>query len=155
MNAEETVAPDREQSNLVLRKLEDLLKNNQVTPKLEQETGMSREQMEQFVRKFKGAPKAEPGKGREIQIKPGESPKYSPNRTLPGLNAGSRVTSKTVRDRDGVVEDQIRDNVEGARFQVPPELRPGYEAYMSSLSRSKVLNPTRSAPAAKSGSGGN
>src|SRR5215213_8118926 len=83
LNSGETVAPDVPQSELVLQKLEDLLRKNQVTPELEQATGMSREQMEQFVTKFKKAPKAAPGPGREIQAKPGQDRTFRPDRPLP------------------------------------------------------------------------
>jgi hypothetical protein len=135
------------QTDLVLRKLEELLRNNQVTPQLEKETGMSREQMEQFVTKFKGAPKAPAGQGREIKVSPGKE-QTIPNRSLPDLNPGTRVGSRTTRDRGGVVQDQIRDNVEGGRIAVPAELRSGYEAYKSSVSRSRPSRP------ANPGSGG-
>lgn len=153
MNADDSVAPNKEQTMLVVRKLEELLRNNEVPPKLEEELGMSREQMEHFVQKFKEAPKNDPGPGREIQIKPGESRKFDPNRRLPEVGPTGRVSAQTIRDRGSIVHDQIRDNVQGVRFQIPAELRPGFEAYKSSLSRSKTLNPPR--PAAAPGAGGN
>ncbi|MHC5542529.1 hypothetical protein ACYOEI_30255 [Singulisphaera rosea] len=142
-NPGDTVAPDVPQSNLVLRKLEEMLKNNEVTPQIEQDTGMSREQMEQFVKRFKKAPQAEPGPGREIKIKPGEERKFDPNRKLPELGPNAPVSSRTIRGEGNAAGDDLRGNIEGTRLQVPPELKAGLEAYKSSLSRSKVLNPSR------------
>jgi len=136
-NAAETVAPDMPQTDLVLNKLEDLLKRNQVTPELEQATGMSRDEMEQFVKKLKNVPKGPAGPGREIKVKPGAEQKFDPNRTLPELNPNARLGTRTDRTRGSVAQDQIRDNVQGARFEVPSELRSGFEAFKSSLSRSK------------------
>jgi hypothetical protein len=151
LNSADTVAPEGNmpQSDLVLRRLEELLKNNQVTPELEKESGMSREQMEQFVTKFKKAPKAAPGPGRQIQVKPGKDRVFNPNRKLPDLGPNAHVGNRTGRGRGATVQDQIRDNTEGGRFEIPPELRSGFEAYKSSLSRSK----SAARPAA-SGSGG-
>ncbi|WP_020466405.1 hypothetical protein [Singulisphaera acidiphila] len=146
-NAAETVAPDVPQTDLVLNKLEDLLKRNQVTPELEQATGMSRDEMEQFVKKFKKPDKAAPaGPGREIQVKPGVDRTLDPNRTLSDLNPNARLGNRTERARGSVAQDDIRDNIQGARFEVPRELRPGFEAFKSSLSRSKTHRPTASGP---------
>jgi len=145
-NAAETVAPDMPQTDLVLNKLEDLLKRNQVTPEIEKATGMTREEMEQFVTKFKKAPKAPPGPGREIKVKPGADQKFDPNRTLPDINPNARLGTRTDRTRGSVAQDQIRDNVQGARFEVPSELRPGFEAFKSSLSRSKSRKPAAAGP---------
>ncbi|MBV8608736.1 MAG: hypothetical protein JO034_14900 [Singulisphaera sp.] len=147
VNSEETIAPDIPQSDLVLRKLEDLLRSDQVTPKLEQETGMSREQMEQFVQKFKKAPKATPGPGREIKAKPEPVRTFDPNRKLPDLNPNAKIGSRTIRDRNSFVQDQEHNNLQGPLFEAPSELRSKFDAYRSSLSRSKVATPTRSAPA--------
>jgi hypothetical protein len=130
----------------VLRKLDDLLRNNQVTPELEQATGMSREEMEQFVTKFKKPPKSQPGAGQEIPVKPGQAPKFDPNRALPDLNPGASVSSRNVRDRGSVARDDFRDNLEGTRFLAPREILPWVEAYRNTLSRSKVVSPPRAAP---------
>ncbi|WP_406693396.1 hypothetical protein V5E97_20435 [Singulisphaera sp. Ch08] len=145
-NSAETVAPDVPQTDLVLNKLEELLKRNQVTPELEQATGMSREEMEQFVTKMKKLDKAPAGPGREIQVKPGVDRTFDPNRTLPELNPNARLGNRTDRAKGSVAQDDLRDNVQGARFEVPRELRSGFEAYKSSLSRSKSRRPVTSGP---------
>jgi len=66
---------------------------------------------------------------------------------LPELNPSARV-GKTSRDRNSVAQDEIRDNVEGGRFEVPLELRSGYEAFRNSISGAKTSRP------AAPGSGG-
>lgn len=151
LNADDTVAPNKEQTNLVLRNLEQALKDQQKASQLEKETGMSREQMEQFVQKFKKAPKREAAPGREIKVKPTEARKLNPNRTLPDLNPSVRPSTTQIRNRGSFSQDNVRDNVEGTRFVVPMEIKTGFDAYRSSLSRSKTLNPSKTAP----GSGGN
>lgn len=147
----ETVAPDMPQTDLVLNKLEDLLKKNQVTPELEQATGMTRDEMEQFVTKMKKLPQGTPGPGREIQVKPGEEQKFDPNRTLPDITSNARMGSRTDRGRGSVAQDQIRDNMQGTRFEVPSELKGGFEAFKSSLSRprSRKTAVPPSAPGAR------
>ena len=152
MNAEETVAPDVPQSELVLRKLEDLIKNNQVTPELEKATGMSREEMEQFVEKYRKTPKGPAGEGREIKVNPDDQKGATAQPKLSELKTTAPVRAQTVRERGASVDDQVRDNVEGTRFVVPPEIRSRYEAYKSSVLRSPAIQPARPAPA--SGSGG-
>ena len=104
-NSDETVAPDVPQTDLVLNKLEDLLKRNQVTPELEQATGMSRDEMEQFVKKMKKLDKAPAGPGREIKVKPGVDRTFDPNRTLPDLNPNARLGNRTERARGSVAQD--------------------------------------------------
>jgi len=151
-NAGETVAPDVPQTELVLRKLEDLIKNNQVTPELEKETGMSRDEMDQFVKKFRKKPMAPAREGREIKVKPEEQKATPPKPNLSELTKGARVSSRTIRERGSMPEDQIRDNVEGGRSSVPPEIRSRYEAYKSSLSRLPALKSAQ--PASATGSGG-
>jgi len=156
LNADETVAPKNvPQSEFSLRKVQELLQDKDAASKLEQETGMTREEMEQFTRKFlkDQAPKAGDRPGQEIQAKPGENRAAAPNPTLPGFDPRTNVSSKILRDRGAVVGDQVRDNAEDIRFIAPPEIRSGFEAYKSTLSRSRTLNPTRTAPAGNAGPG--
>jgi len=135
----------------VLRKLEDLVKNNQVTPELEKATGMSREEMEQFVQKYPKTPKGPAGQGREIKVNPDDQKGATPRPKLSELKTSAPVRTQTVRERGAAVDDPFRDNVEGTRFVVPPEIRARYEAYKSSLSRSPAIQPVRPAPASGSG----
>jgi len=150
LNADETVAPQNiPASDLSLRKVQELLQDKDIASKLERETGMSRDQMEQFVEKYqKKAIPAPDRQGQEIKVKPGESRAATPSPTLEGLDPRTRISTQTLRDRGSVVQDQVRGNAEDLRLVVPPELRAGFEAYKSTLSRSKTQNPTRTAPAA-------
>jgi hypothetical protein len=114
----------------------------------------SKEELNQFVEKFTKAPKAEPGAGREIEVKPGKAQAIDPSRKLPDLNPNATVSTKTMRDRGAVVQDTVRGNNEGVRFVPPPELKEGFDAYRSSLSRSRAVNPTRRPEGPGGGSGG-
>jgi hypothetical protein len=155
LNADETVAPQNiPPSDLAIRKVQDLLKDKDAASKLEQETGMSRDEMEQFVQKYQTkAPKAPDRQGQEIQVKPGQSKAAAPDPTLEGLDPRSSFSTKSLRERGSVVQDNVRGNAEDVRLAVPPEIRSGFEAYKSTLSRSRTLNPTRTAPAAPSDGG--
>ena len=137
--------------------MKDLLKNDQVTPDMLKDLGMnSKEELNQFVKKFEKAPKSEPGAGREIDVKPGKERAVDPNRKLPDLNLGARTDTTTIRNRGGYVQDTLRGNNEGVRFDPPPELRAGFNAYRKSLSRTKAATPPPrpAAPGTASGAGG-
>ena len=153
--AAESVAPDTQpQSDLVLRKVQDMLDKGQITPEMEQSLGMSKEELNQFVKKFEKAPKADPGQGRDIEVKPGRGgPQLDPNRTLPDLNPSATVGTKQMRERGTMVQDTVRGNNEGMRIDIPRELRAGFDAYRGTLSKSKTLNPVRRPNAADSNPG--
>jgi len=151
LNSDETVAPQNiPPSDLTLRKVQELLKDKDAASKLEQETGMSRDEMEQFVQKGlqKKPPKSADRQGQDIQAKPGQGKSAGPNPTLEGLDPRSSFSTKSLRERGSVVQDRERGNAEDVRLVVPPEIRSGYEAYLNSLSRSRTLNPSRTTPAA-------
>ena len=54
------------------------------------------------------------------------------------LNPTAEANSQTVRDRGGVIQDNVRGNKEGVRFVPPPELRAGFEGYKNSLARPRA-----------------
>ena len=156
-NGADNVAPkNQEKTGLTLRQVRDLLKNDQVTPELLNDLGMSKEELNQFVSKFEKAPKGEPGAGRDIEAKPGKPQTVDPNRTLPDLNPATRIDSATVRDRGAIVDDNLRGNMEGARFVPPPEIRSRFEVYKKSLARPRGTSNRRAAeaPGRDAGSGG-
>jgi hypothetical protein len=134
------VAPDVAQAALVLRTLDDLLQRNQVGPELERDSGMSREEMEQFVTRFKRPPRAAPRPGRAVEIKPGDERAFNDEPASPTLDLGT-VGNLVTRSTANVVNDQQHDNVEGSRFVVPSRLRSGFEAYKSSFSHSLPTRP--------------
>ena len=151
LNAEETVAPDVPQSELVLRKLEDLIKNNQVTPELEKETGMSREEMEQFVEKYRKTPKGPAGEGREIKVDPEDQKGATPQPKLSELKTSARVRSRRSASVARRSTTRFATMSKGPGSSCLPRSARKYEAYKSSLSRSPALQPARPAPATGSG----
>jgi hypothetical protein len=138
----ETVAPDVVVAQVVpvLRKLEDLLRSNQVGPALERESGISREQMEQFVTRFKRLRNAAPGPGRTVEVEPGHERAFHDEPTSIALD-WETLGNLATRLHANVVDDQQRDIVEATRFVVPSGLRSGFEAYKSSLSHSIPTRP--------------
>jgi hypothetical protein len=91
--------------------------------------------------------------GEDIQVKPGEHRPAGPSANLPGINPQTRFSTQSLRDRGAVVTDQVRDNLESTRLAAPPEFRARVEAYKSTLSRSRVLNPVATPPAGGTGPG--
>ena len=100
---------------------------------------MSREQMEQFVKRFKPL-KAAPGQGRDVEVEPGYERAFNDEPTSTALDLGT-VGDLATRSPANVVDDQQRDNVEGSRFVVPSELRSGFEAYKRSIAHSIPTRP--------------
>jgi hypothetical protein len=150
-NLDDTAAPDQPQSDLVLKKLRDILDKNEETRDLEEATGMSRSEMEQFVRKFEKKRAETVGKGREIEIKRGEdSAGAKPSQGLTGINPKSSFSTRTSRDAGFTPKDSVRGNVEGVRYQIPPELRRQFQGYVNQLSRSKGSAARTAQPGAKS-----
>ena len=144
-NGEETIAPQNiPPSDLTLRQVKDLLQDKDAASKLEQATGMSREEMEQFVQKFQKdkAPRNAPRSGQEVDVKPGATTPVGPAADLPGVTPGTKLSTRNQRKRGSIVQDEIQGNLQGTRFVPPAELLPGFEAYSKTLSRSRTLNPT-------------
>ncbi len=143
---------DQSPADLTLRRYRDLLEKDKVTPEMLDHLGMSKEELNQFVKKFESAPKRDPGAAREIDVKPTNTPGLDPNLNLPAINPGTSVSTSTMRDRGGISRDAARDNVEALRYLPPNELKAGFDAYRNSLQRSKTTAPARrnAAPSAPS-----
>jgi hypothetical protein len=140
----DSVAPEGQpQSDLFLRKLDEALKNDANAKELEKETGYTREQLDQFITKYKQLKSAPAGPGRDINVKPGEQTAAQPSPNLPGLDSSTKFSTKNLRNRGSAPQDQIRDNLEGVRFQPPPEWRGKWEGYKNKLA--KVAAPKRAA----------
>jgi hypothetical protein len=154
--ANDDVAPaGQAQSDMVLRAVKDLLANDKVTPEIEKATGMNRAQLEQFVKKYEARKSAPAGPGRELEVKPGEpSTKDRPGSNLPGIDRQTRFTNKNMKDRGTMSTDDARDNLEGIRFTPPPELRGKFEAFKSTLAKSRASRAPRPAPVRPTGAGG-
>ncbi len=138
-SAGEDIAPQGQaQTDMVLRTVKDLLAKDAVTPDLEKETGMTREQMEQFVKKYEKVKSAPAGPGREIAVKPGDrEPTDRPSANLPGFGRQERYSTKSQKDRGQMVRDDVQNNLEGISFKPPPEFRSKFEGYRTSLARTR------------------
>jgi hypothetical protein len=147
------VAPDGQaQSDLVLNKAHELLNNPAALKDLEQREGVSRSDLEQFARKLEKQKSAPAGPGREIKVKPGEHPQTpaQPSPNLPGLDPHAKFSSKNVKDRGSMPQDDVRNNLEDVRHSLPAELRSKFQAYTSRMA--KVVDSKAAAkPAPKSG----
>ncbi len=135
------MAPDKEQTNLALRKIQDLLKDDKFTPSVEKQLGMSKDEAEQFVKKFENRKQPGPaGPGREIKVKPGQDKVFDPARKS---DFTTTATASNRNDRQGTTlpQDSLGGLSEGGKSTPPPELRRQFEAYKKSLSNSKVVAP--------------
>jgi len=98
---------------------------------------MSKEQIEQFAKKFDKPPAAPSRPGRDIELKsePGRVPNLDPSRKVGGPSPSSTFGGRSNREAGSGVQDRQRGNAEGNRSTPPPEIRARVEAYKSSLSR--------------------
>ena len=99
-NSGETVAPDIAQSELTLRKVEDLLRDNKVTPEDEARAGMSKEEMEQFVKKFRKPPQGRARQGPHDRRQAGGEQDDDPPATEPSVQPRHIQLSERSRARD-------------------------------------------------------
>ncbi len=112
---------------------------------LEDATGVTREQVEQFAKKYEKVASAPAGPGRDINVKPGEQTPAQPSADLPGLKPSTRFNSKNIRNRGTQPQDEIHDHAEGIRFEPPPEWRAKYEGFRNRLAKIVVTKGTPSA----------
>ena len=140
--ADPSVAPDVPQSDFVLRKLQDFLKDDKFTPNVEKQLGMTKDEAEQFVKKYE-KPKVTPpvGPGREIKVRPGEEKVIDPSRKSE-FNTSAIASNRSERQGSTIPQDKLSGLSEGMKSSPPPELRRQYEAYKKGLSNSKVVAPT-------------
>lgn len=156
VNPEDSPAADSG-SNLVIRKIQDLLKEDKFTPDVEQRLGMTRDEAEQFVKKFdpKVKPRQPGREGREIKVNPNKAErKFDPNRAAPEKLPEVATSSRNDRNSNVVPTDELHGLAEGARAPVPKALQARMKAYSESLARSPVTAPARR-PAAPAGGGTN
>ena len=88
---------------------------------------------------------------RNIDLKGGQQTDAKTSANLPGLDASSRFSTTNRRNRGSAPHDEIRDNLEGIRFEPPPEWRGKFEGYKNKLA--KVVAP-KAAPKASVTTGG-
>jgi hypothetical protein len=124
--------------------VEDLLRENKVTPDMEKEVGMTKQEMEQFVQRFKGAPKGKAAPGRDIEVKP-ERSKAIDSQTK-GLSNRIQGTTRNFTERRGnsLPQDDTSGLTQGTRSQIPAEIRGRVDAYRSGISRERTSTSARS-----------
>ncbi len=138
----DSVAPQGQpQSDLFLRRLDDVLKDPASAKDLEERMNMTREQIEQFAAKFKKINSGPAGPGRDIKVKPGEQTPVPPAANLPGIDAKSRFSTKTMSKQGTMAQDDVHGNREDIRFQPPPEFQGKWEEFKTRMS--KVSAPRR------------
>ncbi len=130
----DTVAPQGQpQSDLFLRKLQDALHDDAKAKDLENSTGLSRSQIEQFAKKYHKLKSDLPGPGRNLTVKPGEETTAKPSANLSGLSPSTRFGSVNRRAAGSAPQDEVRDNVQGMIFQPPAEYKGRWEGYKNRL----------------------
>ncbi len=117
------------------------LKTPRPPRKLEQDTGLNRERLEELAAPYKKVKSPPAGPGREIEVNHGEQTDAKPSANLPGLNSNVSFSTRNVRDRGTMAQDDVRNNIEGIRHQVPSEWRGKWEGYRNKLG--KVAAPKR------------
>ena len=89
------VAPEGgQQSELSLKKIQDVLNDPAALKDLEQRDGVSRSDIQQFAKQFEKKPSAPAGPGREIKVKPGEQTAAKPTPDLPGLGNSMKFSTE-------------------------------------------------------------
>lgn len=133
------LTPQQKADQRVLKRLREMVKRDEITKDLEEATGLSREEIDQFVRRYEPPAKdersrTEDGPGEILTKQSGQDKERRVN--LPANLPGGQVTSRTARNSGMVGEDTQQGNLEGARSRIPSALRARFEAYQKSLSRS-------------------
>ena len=132
------VAPKNQpQTELTLRKLHDALQDDQATKRLEERTGMTREQLEQFAKAYEKPKSGTVAPGRELEVKTGDPAPVKPSSNNPGFGT-QRIGTKNRTNSDAMPQDSIREMNEGIRSEPPPEWRGKWEGYKSRIARSQV-----------------
>jgi hypothetical protein len=136
--------PNQPATDLTLRGLHDALKDDATARELEQRLNMTKEQLEQFAKKYE-KPKVGPGReAKEVELKVGEQPAVGPAANLPGPGTIKFNTDK-IRQEGGIPKDMARENIEGVRSQAPVEWRDKWASYTSKLGRIKETPGRRTA----------
>ena len=157
----DNLSPEQKADQRLLKRLRDMVDKNEISKDLENATGLSREEINQFVRKFEPPAleerkSAEGAGSSEVKSAPGKETETR-NVTLPSNLPGGKVTSRTGRGAGMVADDSQQGNLEGARSRIPSGLRSRFEAYQKGLSRTNsrgagTTNSGESRPTNKSGS---
>jgi hypothetical protein len=147
------LTPQQKADQRLLKRLREMVKRDEITKDIEQATGLSREEIDQFVRRYEPPAKDDrtrtgEGPGEILTKQSGDEKERRVN--LPANLPGGQVTSRSARNSGMVGDDAIGGNLEGARSRIPSALRARFEAYQKSLSRAgsgPAANSSAPAPA--------
>jgi hypothetical protein len=131
---DDVAPPGQEATSLTVKRIADALNDADKLKALEERSGMTKEEIEQFVRKYQ-KPKVAAGRdAKELEVKVGEQAPAAPGSNLPGSES-RKITSDKIRSRNGIPVDQARDNNEGVRNIPPAEWLRRFSDYNSTLAR--------------------
>ncbi len=140
-NPGELPAPDsgRVEPELVLRKLQDILNRGDADQvrRLEDATNMSREELQQFARKFERPDLKAASEGQKLQGDLRRDATVAPRQGIGDRLKGSIIRGRGERGPGTTAQDTLSDQTQGLRTEAPPEIRSRMEAYQNSISRSR------------------
>jgi hypothetical protein len=116
------MADQEKGSNLILRRLEEELRQKKVDPELLKEMGWTEEDAKKFAERMRAE---------SAKVEDKSDPLNQGKRA--GFGQGTDLRKSTGRSA-GKGSDQLQDLFSGRRTPPPPEVRKRYEAYMKSLS---------------------
>ena len=116
------LADQEKGSNLILRRLEEELRQKKVDPELLKEMGWTEEDAKKFAERMRAE---------SAKVEDKSDPLNQGKRA--GFGQGTDLRKSTGRSA-GKGSDQLQDLFSGRRTPPPPEVRKRYEAYMKSLS---------------------
>lgn len=147
-NAPESVAPDVEPNRVNLGRLRQALQNPEELRSLERDTGLTRQDLEQFVKASEALPErgvARPGRDIATTPTPEAEPVLDPNRRVEG--PGAIGSSRASRAGGATPGDEVRGMTQGYASKAPAALQSRLRAYRDSVSRSPSAAPAASGSA--------
>jgi hypothetical protein len=117
-----------------VQNVKDALKDPAKAKQLEEDSGMTRDQIEQFVKRFEKPKQPAAGPGGEITAEQGKDRTFDPNRSIADPIRQGVVSGRRERAAGSVAQDQISGQSQGTRVQPPAEWRTRFEAYQNTIS---------------------
>jgi hypothetical protein len=146
-NPGDDVAPKDGGPPLVIQEIQDLLRAGKSTKDLEAETGMTRQEMQDLVKKFEKVEKPAAEPSRDLKGDLGKDKTIDKNRKFIDPIKANTVSGRAGRGPGTVAGDTLAGDAEGARSVAPPEYKSRWEAYRSSLAKTeKGAAPKPSSP---------
>jgi hypothetical protein len=126
----------------VARKLKQVLDkgDEQQIRQLEEATDMSRVELQQFAERFARPDLEAAREGQTIQGDQPEAKAMPPQEGLGERIKGSLTSGSSERKAGFARQDQFNQDTQGIRTEAPAEYRSRFEAFKSSISRSRGSN---------------